>query len=52
LVQGQGGAEVQPAGILRYVEELKQGPNTEIGPKDFFEIVSNFILGYTLFIDT
>ena len=41
LVQGQGGAEVQPAGILKYSEELKRGPNTEIGPKDFFEIASN-----------
>jgi hypothetical protein len=41
LVQGQGGPEVQPAGILKYSEELKRGPNTEIGPKDFFEIASN-----------
>jgi hypothetical protein len=40
LVQGQGGTEVQPAGILKYSEELKRGPNTEIGPKDFFEIAS------------
>jgi hypothetical protein len=40
LVQDQGGAEVQPAGILKYSEELKRGPNTEIGPKDFFEIAS------------
>ena len=41
LVQGQGGAEFQPADILTYVEDLKQGPNAEIGPKDFFEIASN-----------
>jgi len=41
LVQDQGGAEVLPAGILKYSEELKRGPNTEIGPKDFFEIASN-----------
>ena len=41
LVQDQGGGEVQPAGILKYSEELKRGPNTEIGPKDFFEIASN-----------
>jgi hypothetical protein len=41
LVQDQGGAEIQPAGILKYSEELKRGPNTEIGPKDFFEIASN-----------
>ena len=31
---------MQPAGILKYVEDLKRGPNTEIGPKDFFEIAS------------
>jgi hypothetical protein len=41
LVQGQGVAEVQPAGILKYSEELMRGPNKEIGPKDFFEIASN-----------
>ena len=41
LVQGQGGNEVQPTGILEYSEELKRGPNTEIGPKDFFEMASN-----------
>ena len=35
LVQGQGGSEFQTAGILKYVEDLKQGPNAEIGPKDF-----------------
>jgi hypothetical protein len=40
LVQDQGGAEVQPAGILKYSEELKRGPNIEVGPKDFFEIAS------------
>jgi hypothetical protein len=41
LGQDQGGAELQPAGILKYVEDLKRGPNTEVGPKDFFEIASN-----------
>jgi hypothetical protein len=41
LVQDQGGTELQPAGILKYVEDLKRGPNTEVGPKDFFEIASN-----------
>jgi rSAM/selenodomain-associated transferase 2/rSAM/selenodomain-associated transferase 1 len=41
LAQGQGRTEFQPAGILKYVEELKRGPNTEIGKKDFFEIASN-----------
>jgi hypothetical protein len=35
------GTEVQPAGILKYSEELKRGPNTEIGTKDIFEIASN-----------
>jgi hypothetical protein len=41
LVQDQGGAEFQPAGILKYVEDLKRGPNAEVGTKDFFEIASN-----------
>ena len=41
MVQDQGGAKVQPAGILKYSEELKRGPNTEIGPIDFFEIASS-----------
>ena len=40
LVQGQGGPEIQPAGILKYSEELKRRPNTEIGPKDIFEMAS------------
>jgi len=43
LVQGQGGAEIQATGILKYSEKLKRGPNTEIGPKDFFEIASTYI---------
>jgi hypothetical protein len=42
LVQDQGAAEFQTAGILKYVEDLKRGTNTEIGPKDFFEIASNY----------
>ena len=33
LAQGQGGTGFQPAGILKYVEDLKPGPNTEIGPR-------------------
>jgi hypothetical protein len=41
LAQGQGGTEFQSAGILKYVEDLKRGPNTEIGQKDFFEIASS-----------
>jgi hypothetical protein len=40
LFQGVGGAGFQPAGILQYVEDLKPGTNTQIGPKDFFEIGS------------
>jgi hypothetical protein len=40
LVQGRGGAEVQPADILKYSEELKRGPNIEIGAKDIFETAS------------
>ena len=41
LAQVQGGPELQPAGILKYSEELKQGTNTEIGLKNFFEIASS-----------
>ncbi len=41
LVEVQGGPELQPAGILKYSEELKQGTNTEIEPKNFFEIASS-----------
>jgi len=41
---GQSGAELQPAGILKYVEDLKRGPNTEVGPKDFFEIASSTMI--------
>ena len=40
LVQYQGGREVQPGGILQYFEDLNRAPNTEIGPKDFFEMAS------------
>ena len=32
LVQDQGGAEFQTAGILKYVEDLKRGTNTETCP--------------------
>jgi len=41
LVQVQGGTEFQPADILKYFEELKLDPNTEIGTKGFFEVASN-----------
>jgi hypothetical protein len=38
LVQDRGGAEFQTGGILLYVEDLKRGPNKEVGPKDIFEM--------------
>jgi len=31
-------AKDQPAGILRYVEDLRRGLNADIGRKDFFEM--------------
>jgi hypothetical protein len=40
LVQDRGGAELQTAGILLYVEDLKRGTNKDIGPKDIFEMGS------------
>jgi hypothetical protein len=40
LVQDQGGGTFQPAGILRYVVDLKRVANADIGPKDFFEMAS------------
>jgi len=40
LVQGQGGRYIQTVRILWYFEELNLAPNAEIGPKDFFEMVS------------
>ena len=36
----QGEAEDQPAGILKYVEDLRRGLNADIGRKDFFEMAS------------
>ena len=42
LVQNQGGAKFQPAGILKYVEDLKRGSNAEVGPKDYFEIAYSY----------
>ena len=41
LVLSQGGTEFQPKDILKYFEELKRDPNTEIGPKDFFVTASS-----------
>ena len=40
LAQGQGRSECQPAGILKSVEDLKRGANTEIGLKNIFEMTS------------
>ena len=40
LVQDQGGREVQTAVILPYFEDLNRAPNKDIGPKDFFEMIS------------
>ena len=39
-VQNRGGAVFQTGGILQYFEDLKQGTNKELGPKDIFEIAS------------
>ena len=47
LVQDQGGAEFQAAGKLKYVEDLKLGTNTEIGPKDFFEMASIYNFSFS-----
>ena len=41
LVQDVGGFGFQTGVIRRYVEDLKPGPNTRLGPKDFFEMASN-----------
>ena len=41
--RNQGASENQPAGILKYVEDLKRGCNAEFGRKDFFEIASNLM---------
>jgi hypothetical protein len=37
----QGEAENQSVGILKYVEDLIRGLNTDIGRKDFFEMLLN-----------
>mgnify|MGYP001826578203 FL=1 len=41
FVRDQGEFENQPAGILKYVEDLRRGFNTDIGRKDFVEMASN-----------
>jgi hypothetical protein len=40
----QDEAEDQPAGTLKYVEDLRRGLNADIGRKDFFEMTSKFIV--------
>jgi hypothetical protein len=40
FVRDQGKTETQPAGILQYVEDLRRRFNTDIGKKDFSEMVS------------
>ncbi len=40
MVQDRGGAELQTAGNLLVVEDLKRGTNKDIGPKDIFEMGS------------
>jgi hypothetical protein len=40
LVQYRGGAEFRTGGILQYFEDLKQGTNKEIGPKDILGMAS------------
>jgi hypothetical protein len=46
----QGETEDQPAGILKYVEDLRRGLNADIGRKDFFEMASNQWLTETLLL--
>jgi hypothetical protein len=41
LGRDQDEAEDQPAGILKYVEDLIRGLNADIGRKDFFEMASS-----------
>ena len=42
LVQDRGGAEFKTGGILLYVEDFKRGTNKDIGPKDIFEMDSDY----------
>jgi hypothetical protein len=39
----QGEAEDQPGGILKYVEDLRQGLNADTGRKGFFELTSGLL---------
>ena len=40
FVRDQGEFENQPAGILKYVKDLRRGFNADIGRKNFFEMAS------------
>jgi len=40
--------EDQPAGILKYVEDLRRGLNADIERKDFFEMASRLTGGCVL----
>ena len=40
LVPHQGAGLLQPAGVLKYAEDLQQGRNAEGAPKDFSEMAS------------
>ena len=44
FVRDQGEAEDQPAGILKYVEDLRRKLNADIGRKDFVEMASTYLL--------
>jgi len=46
LVQDCGGGELHTGGILLYVEDLKRGTNKDMGPKDIFEMDSNWVRVY------
>ncbi len=45
LVQYQGGISFQTGVILQYFEDLKEAPNTDSGPKDFFEMACSKFSG-------
>jgi hypothetical protein len=40
LAQGAANANIKPEEYIGYFEDLICAPNAEIGPKDFFELVS------------
>ena len=50
LVQDHDGFLFQPAGIFKYLEELKQGANKDMGPKDFLGMACSQINGHFIFM--